>query len=290
MIRGVFLAVKINAAILTIFIAVVGIVSYFTTNENLPVINNSESVKLPIIMYHSVLKDTDLSGKFVVTPTEVENDIKYFQKAGYTSVSIREVIDYTENGGTLPEKPIMLTFDDGCYNNYGYVLQLLKQYGEKAVFCVVGEYADKYTEENIANMTYGYMRWSEINEMMSSGFAEIANHSYGFHSNTGSRNGSKRKQGETADAYIEIFRADTEKAQNRFIENCGKAPYIYAYPFGAYSQESFDVLKDMGFKATLSCNEGVNVITRGEDCLYLLKRYNRPSGISSAELFAKFED
>lgn len=271
------------------FLVIAGFFSYRINSEKLPVMNNADGIELPVIMYHGVLKDSDLSGKYVITPSELEEDMTYLEQLGYTSVSMLDVINYIENGGSLPDKPIILTFDDGCYNNYGYVLPILEAHNAHAIFCIVGEYTDQYSESDIANMTYGYMRWKEISELADSPYAELANHSYAFHSNTNGRNGSQRNPGENIDVYREIFRADTEKAQNRFIENTGFAPYIYAYPFGAYSEESSDILKDMGFKATLSCNEGINIITHDSDCLYLLKRYNRPSGIASADFFSVFE-
>lgn len=279
--------IKINTIILTLFLAVTADVSHYIPKGDIPAMNTGDSVAMPVIMYHSVLKDTSLSGRYIVTPTEVENDIKQFKSLGYATVSIAEVIDYVENNAELPEKPIMLTFDDGCYNNYGYVAPLLKRYNEHAVFCVVGEYTDKYSEENIANMNYGYMRWNELRELASDNHIEIANHSYAFHSNKGSRNGSKKKYNESDEEYKKIFRADTEKLQNKFIENGLQPPYIYTYPFGAYSEQSFEVLKELGFKASFSCNEGINILTHDSECLYLLKRYNRPSGISSAEFLKK---
>lgn len=279
--------IKINAALLTIFLAVVGIFSHFISGGSLLAMNTSDEIELPIIMYHSVLKDTDLSGKYIVTPDILDEDITYLEELGYTSVPISAVIDYVENGTALPEKPFLLTFDDGCYNNYGYVLPILEKHGAHALFCVVGEYTDMYTESGVANLTYGYMRWSEIGELVKSPYAELANHSYGFHSNTNGRNGSKRNPNEELSTYLDIFREDTEKAQSRFKEYTDFTPIVYAYPFGAYSEESFDILKEMGFKATISCNEGINIITRDSECLYLLKRYNRPSGISSDEFFAE---
>lgn len=280
--------ITINTIILTVFLTITGIISHYTSKD-ISVMSNVQSVSLPVIMYHSVLRDTSLSGKYIVTPAQIENDIQYLSSLGYTTVSMEEVISFTEGSGNLPDKPVMLTFDDGCYNNYGYVLPLLEKYDAHAIFCVVGEYTDKYTDENVANLSYGYMRWSEICELLKNPHAEVANHSYGFHSIKNGRNGSKKNPGESAEEYCKIFSEDTEKLQSRFAEHCGFEPYIYAYPFGAYSEESFDILKKLGFKATLSCNEGINEITQDSDCLYLLKRYNRPSGISSADFFKKLD-
>lgn len=241
---------------------------------------------MPIIMYHSVLKDTDLSGKYIVTPDTLKNDINFLKNKGYTFVSAQELIDYTNGTSKLPDKPIMLTFDDGFYNNYGYVMPILSEYDAKAVISVVGSYTDEYSKSNIANMTYGYVRWSEVYDMFIDKRVEVGNHSYDFHSNSQGRNGSKRNSGESEDTYRNIFVADTQKAQDRFMTKTGFAPIIYTYPFGAYSEETTDMLKSMGFKMSLTCNEGINHITDA-DSLFMLKRYNRPSGISTADFFAK---
>jgi peptidoglycan/xylan/chitin deacetylase (PgdA/CDA1 family) len=247
--------------------------------------NNSECVKLPIVMYHSVLKDTDLSGKYVITPSTLENDIIFLQKRGFSFVSVKELTDYTTLDTPLPEKPIMLTFDDGCYNSLGYVKPILDKYNAKAVISVVGSYTDEYTESNIANMTYGYLRWCDVNTLAADENIDIGNHSYSFHSNNKGRNGSKRIKGESSDEYKKLFTDDTSLAQEKFLSNIGSAPIVYTYPFGAYSEETCEYLKEMGFKMTLTCSEVINIITKNPDSLFLLKRYNRPSGISSSEFF-----
>ncbi|HBZ13760.1 MAG TPA: polysaccharide deacetylase [Clostridiales bacterium] len=269
-----------------LYCGILGIV--FNSVSSVPVlsVNISNGVDMPIIMYHSVLKDTDLSGKYIVTPDTLKNDINFLKNKGYTFVSAQELIDYTNGTSKLPEKPVMLTFDDGFYNNYGYVMPILSEYDAKAVISVVGSYTDEYSKSNIANMTYGYVRWSEVYDMFIDKRVEVGNHSYDFHSNNQGRNGSKRNSGESEDTYRNIFVDDTQKAQDRFMTKTGFAPIIYTYPFGAYSEETTDMLKSMGFKMSLTCNEGINHIT-DTDSLFMLKRYNRPSGISTADFFAK---
>lgn len=263
----------------------------FNAVSTVPVLSNNISggIPMPIVMYHSILKDTDLSGKYVTTPDTLKNDIEFLKSHGYSFVSAKELIDYTENGSLLPEKPVMLTFDDGFYNSYGYVMPILEEFDAKAVVSVVGSFTDEFSESNIANMTYGYLRWIDVYEMFLNSRIDIGNHSYDFHSNSNGRNGSKKKQGESSEAYRNVFYHDTKKAQDRFLEKTGFSPVIYTYPFGAYSDETTDILKDMGFKISLTCNEGVNIITPDPESLFMLKRYNRPSGISTSDFFAKIE-
>jgi peptidoglycan/xylan/chitin deacetylase (PgdA/CDA1 family) len=123
--------------------------------------------------------------------------------------------------------------------------------------------------------------------MIEDGTIEFQNHSYNLHSNTNGRNGSMKRYGETFETYTNIFTSDTMKLQNEFKENTGYLPNTYTYPFGAVSKGTTNILKEMGFKASLSCTSGVNIITKDKDCLFLLKRNNRPSFISSEKFFEK---
>ena len=86
--------------------------------------------------------------------------------------------------------------------------------------------------------------------------------------------------------YRQAFQQDTEKNQQALAAAVSQAPVLYAYPFGLYTNASEEVLKAMGYRITLTCEERVNWITRDPDCLYLLGRFNRPHGIRSADFFA----
>ncbi|MBR1738650.1 MAG: polysaccharide deacetylase family protein, partial [Firmicutes bacterium] len=78
------------------------------------------TVELPIIMYHNITEKYDMTGKYAVMRTQFENDLKYIKENGYTTITAKELINYAENNGQLPEKPIMITFDDGYESFYAY--------------------------------------------------------------------------------------------------------------------------------------------------------------------------
>ena len=80
-----------------------------------------------------------------------------------------------------------------------------------------------------------------------------------------------------------------EDIAQRLLAEAGITPPVcYAYPYGAYSAETEEILKEMGFRCTLSCEERQNKIVRGNpNCLYLLGRYNRPSGVSTTTFFER---
>ena len=92
--------------------------------------------------------------------------------------------------------------------------------------------------------------------------------------------------GETKEEYTKIINDDLEKLNKKIKDITGKEPLTFTYPFGKVVENSYDVIKKIGFKASLSCEEGINIIRENDkECLYMLKRYNRPSGISTKEFF-----
>lgn len=246
-----------------------------------------ETVSLPVIMYHSVLKDASKTGKYVITPKSVEEDLIYLKEHGYTSVRASDVINYVLHDGSLPEKPYLITLDDGCYNNLTYVLPLLEKYDAYAVISIVGSYSESFSESGDANSSYSYLRWEDIINLKNSGRVEFANHSYDMHSIGKHRIGSKKITWEEDGEYIDKFSKDCLKTQKLLIDNCGIEPVIYTYPFGAYCEESHEFLNDNGFVMTLSCEEGINRISHNKDCLYIMMRINRPGNMASSEFFNK---
>ena len=243
------------------------LVTLLTVGISIVIATSEDYIEVPIIMYHSILKDSSRSNKYTVTPAVLEEDLKYIKDKGYTTVTIADLISYVYDNKPLPEKPIVLTFDDGHYNNYGYLFPLLEKYDMKAVISIVGSYTDKFTETDEANLNYSYLRWKDIKELMDTGRIEFQNHTYNLHSNTG--------------------KDDILKLQQEFEENTHYTPQCFTYPFGGISNASLDIIKELGFKASLSCEQGINKLTKNPNSLYLLKRYNRPSYISTYNFFQK---
>lgn len=290
-------AIKINHTLLLVIIFLLFVSSFLLcytyqakNKEEFPTSAQVEEIKLPIIMYHGILKDTSRSGKYVVTPNTLKQDLEYISSKGYTTITMKNLIGYAYDDEPLPQKPIIITFDDGDYNNYGYAVPILKELNMKAVFSIVGEYTDRYSKTGETNLNYSYMRWEDIKNAMEEGIIEFQNHSYALHSNTKGRNGSMKKIGESLEEYQKMLTSDLMKLQNEFKENTNYVPNTYTYPFGAISKESINIIKEIGFKASLSCSSGVNIITKDKNCLYLLKRNNRASGISREKFFEKLLD
>ena len=276
-----FLAISIITAFLLLASTFLHMFISYTASTSV-----KEGAKVPIIMYHSILKDSKRHGKFVISPDTFENDLKYLTEHGYTTIVMQDLIDYV-NGGTLPEKPVMLTFDDGYSNNYLYAYPLLQKYGCKMVLSPIVRNVEESTQSQDTNPNYAQCSWDQLKEMSDSGLVELQNHSYNMHTNTGGRNGTKKKKGESDEAYRQAFTEDVRKAQEAYQENIGKQPTTFAYPFGAVSNVSVNYLKEMGFQATLTCENKMNYIRQEPEALFGLYRFLRPSGSTSEQFFSK---
>ena len=246
-----------------------------------------KGIFLPIIMYHSILKDPAMQGDYVISPELFEQDLQYLQANGYTGISMQDLLDYVNQGTPLPEKPVLLTFDDGYYNNYFYAYPLAKQYDFKMIISPVGMLTEKFSNTEDISPYYSHITWENIKEMLESGIVEFQNHTYNLHTNDGARKGAKKKSGESVEQYQQMLREEVGKMQDVMREHTGIVPTTFVYPFGAVSKEAMPVLKELGFQATLICESKMNTITQDPECLFGLGRYLRPAHISSKSYFAK---
>lgn len=245
-------------------------------------------IDVPIIMYHSILKDEERLNDYVLSPVDFEKDLVYLRENGYETVFVSELIDYVKGIGELPEKPVVITLDDGFYNNLTYVLPILERLDMKATISVVGDFCDRDSQSGEKSPYYSCLAWDDLRQMQQSGHIEIANHTYSLHSDTGERKGCCIKSGESFSDYQNILIADVMKLQRRLFEETGSKPSVFTYPYGFICDESIDILKGCGFEATLTCREKVNIIEQGNpDCLLGLCRFNRPSGISTEKFMKK---
>ena len=247
--------------------------------------DSQAGVMLPILMYHSVLKDPKRTGQYVVTPDRLREDLLYLKAKGYATVTATDLAAYVQ-GGTLPEKPVMITFDDGHYNNLTYALPLLQELGMEAVISVVGRYTKEYSDHPDPNPNYAYLSWADISALTDSGHVEIGSHSFDMHRQS-PRMGSDRKPEEDDAAYQEAFMEDTRRLQDMLQEECGFSPIVYAYPFGAVGRGTAHMLRELGFMCSLTCREKVNRIRRDPDSLFSLGRFNRPGDMTTEAFMEK---
>lgn len=279
---------KILSRLIVISFTVLVVVVYnFVVTPYEDAINSDlcNKTELPIIMYHSFLKDPNSHGKFVISPEQFEKDIICVLEKGYTPISVKELLLYSEGKGSLPEKPIMITIDDGYYNNYLYAFPIIKKHGVKVIIAPIAKYSELYSAHDENNAYYSHITWQQGREMIDSGLVEFQNHTYDMHYTDNGRKGILKQKNESEENYKKILFADLYKAHNLIKENFGFTPSSIAFPFGYYSKEAEPILKELNYNISFSSTEGTNIISPGST-LHLLKRYNRPNGKTSSDFFA----
>lgn len=277
-----FITVKLKKTACILVASILLFLISFTFASNT---QEQPSVNVPIIMYHSILKDNSVSPKYIVTPDQLENDLKYIKSHGYETITMTDLILYVYEKTPLPKKPIILTFDDGYYNNLFYAYPLMEKYNAKMVISVVGEFTDTFSLSDDSNPNYSHLTWNQINDLVKSDCAEIQNHTYNLHSISDKRYGCKKMSYESDEEYQKVLKNDLKSLQDKMYEKTGYMPNTFTYPYGGISKASLGTVKELGFKASLSCNEGINEITKNPECLFELKRVIRPSGLTSEDYF-----
>ncbi len=237
-------------------------------------------VAVPILMYHSILgyyRDND----YCLTAEQFECDLAWLKEHGYETVFVSDLVAYVTQGVPLPEKPVVVTLDDGFLNGLTTVLPLLEDYDMKAVISVVGNYTERAIAEADPNPNYAYLTWEDIHTLSASGRVEIGSHTYDLHNLDGGRKGAGKAPGETEADYQATLRADLERLQTLLTERSGITPTTFAYPYGATCPEALPVLQALGFTAALTCEEHVNFLTNDPARLFSLGRFNRPANLSN---------
>lgn len=269
--------------LLIVFMALAGILAYRgSVSENtavLPVITDSrDSVELPILMYHGITNIPSAVTDYTILSDTFEKDLKWLGENGFTSVSPSQLVGYVEKGSALPDKPVLLTFDDGYANNYTFALPLLQKYHMKAVISIIGTETDVSSGDLYRKVSNSSLSWGEIAILAASGNVEIGSHTYNLHRNSGGRKGADKKPGETLEDYTAALTSDLTESRKKICDAAGNPPILFAWPYGAYPKDgsATPILKELGFKLSVTSYQKGNIIEKGNpDSLFGLRRFLR---------------
>lgn len=273
---------KIICTVLALFLILPATVISFSAK------NKDEITYLPIVMYHHISTSQRRLCDYTISPSTFKGDLEYLCSHGYTTISLNQLLAYTRGEGELPEKPIMITFDDGQASFGAYALPLLEEYNMCAVLAIIGRCADTYTETEDHNINYSYFSWPELAELNNSPCVELSAHTYDMHT-MNKRKGCKIMKSEDLEGYTSAFERDLELLETRFETYIGEKPLAFAYPYGFYCKEAKEILRERGYSILFTCTERVNKLTGDPEDLFSLCRFNRPSCIDREQFFKKLE-
>jgi peptidoglycan/xylan/chitin deacetylase (PgdA/CDA1 family) len=238
-----------------------------------------EEVRLPILMYHQLTQNRNLECKHCITVAQLKKDLDWLIDHGYQTVSMAQVIDFCTNGTPLPPKPVVISFDDGFESFYAYAFPLLKEREMCAVLAIIGAETDRFSNTQDHRLKYSSCTWEQLEELCASGLVELASHSWSLHTESGGRKGAAKMPGESIEEYRRVLTRDVEKMRAALLAH-GLPDFVaYAYPYGAYSTDSGEILSSLGVQAAFICDSRVNILHRGSTIgLMELKRFNRAPG------------
>lgn len=230
-------------------------------SESVKIGTNAKSVfDVPILMYHEFVTQKDLDegvafDEYAIWYDEFESDLIWLRDHGYTTITTKELVDYLNGSGTMPEKPVILTIDDGKLGVYKNAWPLLQKYDMTASLAVIGYRIDAATNNPESRTTdeAPYCTWEEIGEMSDSGAIEIISHTYGLHVYShDDRVGANCADGESLSAFLPSAQRDYATIKNKIYEATGTVPVCMAYPYSKRSEMSDVAWVTCGYQLLLS--------------------------------------
>jgi len=246
--------------------------------------DEEETVKLPIIMYHQISEDWRKWNDYVVSVDEFESDMDFLQENGFQTISVQQLLDWYEGKFVMPEKPVMITFDDGFESTLTYAEPILRGHGFCGVVAVIGSICNKFSYEDEVGHDWSHLSWEETVDMARRGVIEVQCHTWDMHA-LSPRRGCGKKKGESAEDYRSALTDDLKRfLEESEVYELSLVPAI-AYPYGEYCEDTTETVKSLGFSAAFTCDQKINFLTGEGEQLYHLARYNRPHGWNGQKIF-----
>jgi peptidoglycan/xylan/chitin deacetylase (PgdA/CDA1 family) len=219
--------------IMGLFLAIV--VLFVSSNYALSTASakQTDDVKIPVLLYHVVKPNPDPNNPYQFNLEEFEKHMAYLHENDYRTLTMKQYFNILDKKAAMPDKPILLTFDDNSNDFYPYVYPVLQKYGMKATQFTVSDWVN-----GSWNMTS-----DEILTVMENGI-DIQNHSV---THPFLANFSKEQQ------YAEI-----NNATIALKELTGRKTNVFAYPYGNYNADTIAILEELGFKGAFKVGGGIS--------------------------------
>lgn len=218
----------------------------------IPAVSASKADYLPVLVYHHLAPARlNLHQKNpMMLPVETfRQHMEYLKKQDYYTPTLAEVEAYVAGKASLPEKSVLITFDDGYESNYHYAHPILTELGMKAVVFIIGTAVRMEEGGSFNPSAVSYLSWEQVLAMQNSKVWEIGSHTWNGH----------RKNGETPIILTwneSEASADFTKLNKQLSTNNMPAPTAIAYPYGAYGTAALSAAASSGIRLGFTVEKG----------------------------------
>jgi len=222
------------------------------------------------IAYHGVVDSREQLASDDVTLETLVNHFEWLLANNYQTVSVEQLIQANKGLYDLPEKAVLLCWDDGYTNFYTHVFPLLKAYNFHAVLALVGDWM---TTPMDSEVSYGnelvprekFLSWEQVRDIAQSPLVEIASHSFDLHKGLlADRAGDMlpatitHRYDLTSQTYendMDMFDRildDLMRNNALILEKTGVSPRVMVWPFGRYNSLAIEAAQKAGMDITLT--------------------------------------
>lgn len=216
----------------------------------------AREARVPILMYHDVLEKSEVF--FDLQPEDFEGHLKTLLKNGLTPVSPDQLVHHLRTGSPLPEKPVVLSFDDGYAGHYTHVYPLLKKYQVPAVFFV---FPGKVDGKVVGRST---LSWEQLRTMAADPLITIASHSVTHPTDL-------RALDDQALVY------EVTESKRRLEEELGVPIRYFSYPTGYYDERVSQAVAKAGYLAAFTMRQNTEQFAGASESLLAIERFGQSS-------------
>lgn len=225
----------------------------------------SDPGKVLILCYHSVQPQARPGDPYTLSQRRFVEQIEYLHAHGYQPVSLETLLAARGGKKRLPEKAVLLTFDDAYRSYHDFVVPVLRMYRYPSMLAVVGAWMENGPPDDLAE---GLMTWEQIRRVADDPLVTVVSHSYDLHrsvlytpqGNEGAVVGVRaydpragRYESETQ--YRQKLSDDFKRQQDLFQRRIGQLPRAIVWPYGAYTAASRAVAAENGMQLGFSLDE-----------------------------------
>ena len=233
----------------------------------------AEHADFTVLAYHDVRDrvagnyDPD---QYAIATANLIDHFTWLRLNGFTPVSIDDLLAAQRGERPLPDKAVLLTFDDGRRSVYTHVLPLLKLFHYPAVANIVTSWieADPGIKDGGRTLTHDdFLTWEQVRELAASGLVEIGSHTHALHQGIrGNPQGNEQPAAvtlgfdgtsyESDSAYRARISADLAKSVALIESQTGRAPRVIAWPYGAYNAAARSIAAEHGLRLGFTLSDG----------------------------------